>query len=315
MAHEDRPGHHGKADRLDVGGIIQVLASIGRLHITVIAALGLFTFGWLFTGRYPWFLTGVCALDWYIVNLINRIVDLPEDEANVIPGTRFVRRHRSVLLTLAFLALAVSLILVHLMNTHITFLRIAYHLLGAAYNWRVLPGGRRLKEVYFFKNTASATGFLLTLFGYPLATACLDTPPLPFPADITWETVLLSGLFFFLFELSYEVIYDLRDVKGDALAGIRTYPVVHGFQTAVHIVDGLILSSMGVLLLGYAIGRVPWRIFIMIVPPAILFGLYKRALRRDGITAGDCIRLTWLGSALIVVYHLWVVLGLPGTGS
>ena len=29
-----------------------------------------------------------------------------------------------------------------------------------------------------------------------------------------------------MFELSYEVIYDLRDREGDALAGVRTYPVV-----------------------------------------------------------------------------------------
>jgi hypothetical protein len=30
-----------------------VAASVGRLHIVAIAALGTFTFGWLFTGRYP----------------------------------------------------------------------------------------------------------------------------------------------------------------------------------------------------------------------------------------------------------------------
>ncbi len=45
----------------------------GRFHITAIAALGVFTFGWLFTGRYQWLLTLVCALDWFIVNLTNRV--------------------------------------------------------------------------------------------------------------------------------------------------------------------------------------------------------------------------------------------------
>ena len=60
-------------------GALRVFASVGRLHITFIAALGTFTFGWLFTGEYLWFLAGVCALDWYFVNLFNRIVDLPND--------------------------------------------------------------------------------------------------------------------------------------------------------------------------------------------------------------------------------------------
>ena len=48
-------------------------------------------------------------------------------------------------------------------------------------------------------------------------------------------------------------------------------------------------------------------------PDLPLVALYKRALRR-GITARDCIGLTWLGAGLLLTYHLWVVAGLPGTG-
>jgi 4-hydroxybenzoate polyprenyltransferase len=313
MGPAERLGRYEAGSPLGVVATLRLVAGIGRIHITTIAALGLFTFGWLFTDRYPWLLTGICALDWYLVNLVNRVVDVREDEANAIAGTRFAREKGHLLLILAVAALGVSFILIHLAVPQITFLRIAFHALGAAYNWPCLPGGRRLKEIYFWKNTASAMGFIITLFGYPLAAARFGTPRIPFPDDITWGTVLLSGLFFFLFELSYEVIYDLRDVRGDALAGIRTYPVVHGVPAAVRIVDGLIFSSMGVLALGYAAGPIPWRIFIMIVPPVMVFFLYKRACRR-GLTAADCIRLTWIGAGLIVLYHLWVVLGLPGSG-
>ena len=32
-----------------------------------------------------------------------------------------------------------------------------------AYNWPILPGRRRIKELYFFKNTASAAGFIITV--------------------------------------------------------------------------------------------------------------------------------------------------------
>ena len=42
-----------------------------------------------------------------------------------------------------------------------------------------------------------------------------------------------------LFELSYEVLYDLRDVDGDRAAGVRTYPVVHGLAVGWNVARGL----------------------------------------------------------------------------
>ncbi len=45
------------------------LLSAGRFHITVIAALGTFTFAWLFTGQYQWLLTLAAAVDWFVVNM------------------------------------------------------------------------------------------------------------------------------------------------------------------------------------------------------------------------------------------------------
>jgi 4-hydroxybenzoate polyprenyltransferase len=304
----------GETGPLEGKRAFSILAIVGRLHITVIAALGVFTFGWLFTGEYPWLLTAVCALDWYLVNLINRTVDLKEDRANVITGTEFAAKNRRMILGLASTILIVSLVTVHFLNPAITLLRITYHLLGAFYNWAILPGGRRLKELYFWKNGASALGFIITVFAYPLATAGSEKGPIVFPLGITWTGVFFSGLFFILFIMSYEVIYDLRDVKGDALAGIRTYPVVHGERIAIRMVDGFIFSSMAVLAIGYLFAFIPWRIFIMICAPALQFAVYKRALRR-GIRPKDCIGLTWMGAAMLFIYHLWVIADLPGAGS
>ena len=302
-----------KPDAAEGKRIWRALTDISRLHITAIAALGVFTFGWLFTGRYPWLLTAVCALDWYIVNLTNRAVDLEEDRANKITETEFVDRNRRQLLCVVFSLLLISLVVVHFLNPFITGLRIAGHLLGAFYNWPLLPGRRRLKQLYFWKNSASAAGFLITVFGYPLATMCWGNQSYCFPPDVSWATVVFSAVFFFLFEISYEVIYDLRDIKGDAVAGIRTYPVVHGERTAIYIIDGLIFSSMAILAIGYLFAFVPWRIFIMTAAPFLQWVVYKRALRQ-GISAQDCIRITWMGVAMLIIYHMWVVAGLPGVG-
>ena len=287
------------------------LAAACRLHITAIAALGVFTFGWLFLGRYPWLITGVCALDWFLVNLANRVVDLPEDEANLITAAGFVAAHRGLILGFFAGVLIVSLIVVHFLNPAITGLRVAGHVLGVCYNWPLLPARRRLKQIYILKNTASALGFMITVFGYPLATLAWGDGPHEFPPGITWATVIFAGVFFFLFEISYEVIYDLRDIKGDTLARVRTFPVVHGVKTAVRIIDALTWASVAVLALGYVLNFVPWRICIMASAPIIQFALYKRALKQ-GITPGFCMGITWLGAALLLVYNLWVLAGLPG---
>jgi len=63
--------------------------------------------------------------------------------------------------------LALSFVMTHLAAPMLTPWRLAYHLLGASYNFKLV--GRRLKHVYGVKNVASAAGFLLTGFAYPLA--------------------------------------------------------------------------------------------------------------------------------------------------
>jgi len=95
------------------------------------------------------------------------------------------------------------------------------------------------------------------------------------------------------------------------LAKVRTYPVVHGERVAVRIVDGLIAGASAALVAAYAAGFVPWRGFVMIAAPGIQLAYYKRALAR-GLTARDCILLTWIGAGLLLAYHLWVAAGLPG---
>jgi 4-hydroxybenzoate polyprenyltransferase len=292
-------------------GPVRLFASISRLHIVAIAALGTLTFGWLFTGAHPWLLAAICAVDWFVVNLLNRVVDIPEDEANGITGTGFVSRHRRALTVLGFGVLFASFAATHWLVPAITPLRAGYHALGLAYNWRLLPGRRRIKQLYFWKNTASALGFMLTVFGYPLAAAHAGGGLAP---GVTLSTILVSALFFFTFELSYEVIYDLRDAEGDARSGVRTYPVVHGPRGAVRIIDALLLVSALTLAIGYATGAIPWRIAVMIAAPGLQTLLYKRALRR-GITSGDCIAITWIGAALLATYHLWIAAGLPGVGD
>ncbi|MDF1561896.1 MAG: UbiA family prenyltransferase [Deltaproteobacteria bacterium] len=290
-------------------GWLSTLASISRLHIVAIAALGTLTFGWIFTGARPWGLAAVVALDWFVVNLLNRVVDLEEDTTNRIVGTAFVARHKRGVLVVGLGAMALSFPLFHLLWPAITPWRIGYHLLGTAYNWPLLPWVGRIKTLYFWKNTASAVGFLITVFIYPLVVAADEGVAL---ADgITWPIIGWTVAFFLLFELSYEVVYDLRDAEGDRAAGVHSYAAVHGERTAGTIANGLMLASVVVAVIGWTVGPLPWRIFIMVAAPLMQLFLVRR-FRRAGLSSAHCIGLTWLGAGLLATYHLWVELGLPG---
>ncbi len=288
---------------------LRVFASVSRAHLVAIATLGTFTFGWAFTGSYPWLVAAVCALDWFLQSVLNRVVDLPEDHTNGIVGADFVARHAAVVRAGALGVLCASFGIVHLAIPSITLLRVVFHGLGVVYNLPVLPGKTRLKQLYFLKNVASATAFLLTCFAYPLAASRGQLAP-----GVRLGTIAMTALFFFLFEISYEVICDLRDAPGDRGAGIASYPVVHGERAAVRMVDALSVASAVVLIFGFAVRLVPSRIAVMATAPVLQVFLYKHWLAR-GMTAEDCVRLAWLGVGLLVGYDVWVGLGLPGTGG
>ncbi|MBL4848644.1 MAG: UbiA family prenyltransferase [Planctomycetes bacterium] len=288
-----------------LGRALAVSASLVRLHIVAIACLACSVFGWAMTGRWWWLPLVCCALDWFVINLLNRVADLEEDAANGILGADVAARHPRAFSVLCGSVLVGSLIASHLLLPALTPWRLACHAIGFPYNFRLLPGGRRFKELYGLKNLASGVIFLITSFGYPLAAAGGALL-----ADVSWLTVGLVAGYFLLFELSYEVIYDLRDAPGDALAKVPTFPVVHGELVARRIIDGLILSSIAIMIGAYATGNVPWRLFVMILAPVLQLFLYKRIVAR-GITSADCVRLTWLGAIQLALYHGWVLLDLP----
>jgi 4-hydroxybenzoate polyprenyltransferase len=244
---------------------------------------------------------------------LNRVVDIPEDEKNGIVGTGFVARHRRAITALGFALLFGTLAGVHVVAPALLVYRVAFHTLGLAYNWRLLPGKKRIKQLYFWKNTASAIGFVLTVFAYPLAAGLSSGHAL----RMTPLGVVLAGAFFVLFELSYEVFYDLRDAPGDRAEGIATYAVEHGERGALRIALGLVLVSLVFVIGGYALGALPWRVLAMIAAPLVQIAYSVRAARRLRrgealVSANDCIRLTWIGAAMFVAYNLWAFFGLPG---
>jgi 4-hydroxybenzoate polyprenyltransferase len=293
--------------------------AIARYHIVLIAMAATVTFGWVLTGRRLWVVALLCGLDWFVINVVNRVTDIAEDLRNAIPGTERVARWKGAIAAGSTLAFAASLVASHLAWPALTPWRVAVQLIGVAYNFRVIPWLRRdaegalqaartrFKEMYFFKNFMSAVLFVLTCFAYPLA---VDGAPLAG----RWASIAVLALFFVPFELSYEILYDLRDLEGDRAEGVPTYPVAHGPVVAERIVRALLVLACTVLVGGFLARAVGVRELLMLAAPLVQFAFYRPRLAR-GLTTPDCILVTHLGTAELALFlvgtAIWNAAGLP----
>jgi 4-hydroxybenzoate polyprenyltransferase len=274
---------------------LRTFALMGRLHIMVVAALGTLTFGWLFTGEHLWRVVGIAAFDWFVLNMMSRV--------------EHVARHRVGLRVFAFAIMAVSFGLFHSYEPTLTLVRLCFFLLGVFYNYPLLPGRMRLKQLYLVKNVASSLGMVLLCFAYPLARAHWGFFGLPI--GIEGMTVLITGAFFFLLELSFEIIEDVRDVTEHAAARIESLPVVLGPELSISIAHQLMGFAAVSLIVGYATFFVPWRILVLAAGPLVMLIVHRRTVRR-GMRASDVVIISWIGSAMLLLYHGWIFMGGPG---
>ena len=281
--------------------------AIARYHIVLVAMAASLVFGWIFGCGYGFGLALVVGVDWFLVNLMNRITDIDEDLANGIPGTERVARNRRALVILSAALMVGSFAVTIFVWPALTPWRVVVQAIGFAYNYRLVPtprGLRRFKEIYFFKNFMSAVLFVLTCIVYPLAAN----------GQRFGALALVLTLFFVPFELSYEVLYDVRDLEGDRKEGIPTFPVVHGMEASRRIVDGLLAGAGVVLVVAFALRVVGLRELLMLVALVLQYAFYRSRWAR-GLTTRDCIVLTHQGTALLLLFlvgtALWLHAGLP----
>lgn len=291
--------------------LFEDIPSLLRLHIVIVALLAQVVFAWLFTGTYAIVLVPFVAIDWFVINLVNRVTDLAEDVANGVPGAEIAASKKRLLEVLSVTLFFGSLLVSHRwVSPELTPVRVVVQVIGLFYNFRLIPlPGRwaRLKEMYFFKNTMSAVLFVLTCIVYPLA--LVRYQPIAGCA-----TIAAVGLFFVLFELSYEVLYDFRDLEGDRRENVPTYPVVHGPQVARRILDGLVISAAAVITGAFLLRLAGVREVLMVAAPVAQRLFYGPRLAR-GVTHRDCVIVTHMGSALLLFYlvgtSVWTMAGLP----
>jgi len=277
-----------------------------RLHICAVAVSGSILFNYYLTKQFRLKLPCIIFFDWFIVNFLNRIEDIVEDTAN---GIEFpFQRYRSLVRRLGVFALLLSLILNYLFWKDLFHIRMFGHTLGVVYNFRLIPVFKiqpfrfewaRMKEVYFLKNIFSMFGFITTLFLYPLAV--YDLHP-----STSMNQVYALMTWFGLLEVSFEVIYDIRDYKGDLKAGIPTYPVIHGLAFAKTLVIFLDAASFTFMTACLGSGLLTYEHGVLNFGVVIHVGCFLYFCRA-GFSQTHVVLLTWI-YAFLQILHTSLIL-------
>jgi 4-hydroxybenzoate polyprenyltransferase len=286
--------------------------AVARPHILSIVFASTLTYGWIFTDRHDLLIPLVAVWDWFIVNWMNKAADIEEDLANGVTGAQEVARKKRAVEGIGVVMIAIGFALGAVLAPSLTPWRVLFTGIGLLYNYRLIPwvrGGKfvrtRFKETYFFKNFGSSMLFTLSVFIYPLfGLGAADEYP--------FFALIAAIAFFIPLELTYEIIYDLRDVDGDQRLGIPTYPVVHGPSRAKQIIYGLLFFSALAPIAGALTGELrvrEWCVVAAVVQQVAVMQIFCRGDRIP--TQSEAVFITYLGTSQLLAYNLWVFAGLP----
>ncbi len=156
---------------------------------------------------------------------INRLTDTPEDSINYAQRYLFIKQHGKTLLFFSVIGYLLSFVLIIPLGLKALVLGALPIIMGFLYSVEWMPhtvsAKRRLKEIFLFKNFVIAFTWAIVPVGLCIVYAGTGI------RMIAAEAVFV---FAFLKVFINTVVFDIRDVKGDAAKGIDTIPVRLGIK-------------------------------------------------------------------------------------
>ena len=217
-----------------------------KLHLSFLSALG--AASWSIYFGIPvngWVLLCVFLLTFSIYQ-DNRITDDVEDAANDPEGLKDALENRKIIVYATFYPFSIlSLVIAFQFGQPAFWTTAIVILIGFLYNHKCFPaflsrslnGARRLKDIYIVKNLTPPLDWATALVFLPLFFA---GRPLSLQAWICWGYLFICAFFI-------EVMWDMRDRRGDLLSGIKTiantlsFPQTKQLLIAVSLISGTLL--------------------------------------------------------------------------
>ncbi len=155
---------------------------------------------------------------------LNRKTDESEDAINHAERYAFTKKYGKYLFHSAIVAYGIALLLSVFQGFDSLLITAIPLIGGGVYSIPLLPtrtGLIRLKEIPVMKSLIVAVAWAVPPALLPICHADLH-------ADLSTAVV---GVFYFSLVFINTVVFDMRDVEGDAISGVRTIPVILGMRT------------------------------------------------------------------------------------
>jgi len=221
---------------------------------------------------------------------LNKLTDLKEDAINAPERAKLIKKIEPVFKFSLIFSFILSLLLGFSVNV-LTLPILLFPLFsGTLYSVKFTKNLPRLKDILGVKSITIALAWAVGSTFLP-AICLLEKEILQ---------ILLIFYFFFLKSFTNAVLFDIRDIEGDRMSGVRTIPVVFGRQKTKNLL--LVLNSTLIpwLAFSYLSGFFQQYLFVLIF--AIAYGYwYILHFCKDGIKIGKSMDLLVDGEWIPVV--------------
>lgn len=208
----------------------------------------------------------IMFLSTYSVYNINRKTDEKEDAINHSKRHSFTKKYETFLSTTAILAYILVILLALCCGIKTVVISTIPLLCGILYSIAWIPERfkyRRLKDVPFAKNIVIA-------FAWASTPALL---PVYSTESRTGMVTFIVFIFFFMLVFINSVLFDMRDIEGDAVAGVKTIPVILGIPLTIQFLGCLNILS-AIMIIRFSFVFLPVKLVLLLVAGIIYSNLY-----------------------------------------
>lgn len=257
------------------------------LYIAVVGALEAYFPFLLYQISVEYSLVLANSLLTFTVYNLNKLTDIKEDSINLPERAGFVNRNKKIITYATIASYVAALSLAYLQNPFAILIILFPLSMGAVYSIKILSF--RLKDILGVKNAIVALAWAGTCSFLPLTVS--------FRVPIQ---ILLVFYFLFIRCVINTTTFDVRDMEGDRITGVRTIPVVFGRQKAKNLLLALNTTLIPWLAFSYLAGYFHQYLFVLIF--AIAYGYwYILHFCKEGLKIGKSMDLLVDGEWILIV--------------
>lgn len=153
----------------------------------------------------------------FTVYSLDKLSNIKEDSISLPERAGFISRHRKIFIYATVASYVIALSLTFLKSILALFVILFPLCMGLIYSIKI--SNVRLKDIPVLKNISIAASWAVVGTFLPLAVSSKHFPP-----------IVLIFYFVFIKCFINTVLFDVRDIVGDSVNGVRTIPVIFGLK-------------------------------------------------------------------------------------